>query len=79
MTRDEFVELIDDGNDIMFKCDGKEFTILGWMDGGPNIAEQNTEENEASYQNGAELLDRYIVNGKTLNERFDQIEITFCS
>jgi hypothetical protein len=79
MTRREFVAMIDAGNDIMFECDGKAFTILGWYEDGPNIAEQKTEENEAVFKDGAELLRNYVVNGKTLDERFDQIHITFNS
>ena len=79
MTRHEFIAKIDAGNDIMFECDGKSFTILGWYENGPNIAEQETEDNEAVFKDGSELLRNYIVNGKTLDERFDQIHITFCS
>ena len=79
MTRNEFVELIDTSGDIMFDCDGRSYTILCWADGGPDIAEQVTEANQASFPDGEALVKNYIVNGKTLEERIDQIKITFCS
>ena len=79
MTRSEFIALIDYGSDIMFDCNGKSYTILGWYNKGPYIAEQVTEANEASFPNGEALLDGYIIDGKTLSQRFDQIEITFHS
>lgn len=62
----------------MFDCDGKRYTILCWADGGPDIAEQVTEDNRASFPDGEALVKGYIVNGKPLEERIDQIEITFC-
>lgn len=79
MTRHEFADLIDFGNDIMFEVDGKSFSIIGSADGGVNIAEQITEENEAVFQDGKSLLENYHVNGRSLSECFDQIVITHCT
>ena len=79
MTRSELVDLIDAGNDIMFDCDGKSFTILGWYEDGPIISEQVTEDNERVFKDGAQLVDNYIINGKPLKDRLHQIDVTFHS
>ena len=76
MTRSEFVTLIDSGDDIMFDLDDKSYSIIGGADGGPNIAEQVTENNEAVFKDGQDLLHNYIIDGKTLNDCFDRIIIT---
>lgn len=79
MTLNEFAALIDSGCDIMFDCNGKSYTILGWCENGPNIAEQFTEENEATFPDGQSLIDGYIIDGIALKQRFDQINITYHS
>ena len=63
----------------MFDCDGRSYTILCWADGGPDIAEQVTEDNHRCFPDGEALVKGYIVNGKPLEERIAQIRITFCS
>ena len=78
LTREEFIEMIDTGGDIMFDCDGRSYTILCWADGGPFIVEQVTEKDQASFPDGEALVKGYIVNGKPLEERIAQIRITFC-
>ena len=52
LTREEFIEMIDTGGDIMFDCDGRSYTILYWADGGPDIAEQVTEDNTGASPTG---------------------------
>lgn len=79
MTRSEFVDMIDFGSDIMFDLDKKSYSIIAVDDGCANIAEQVTENNEATFQSGKELLDNYRINGETLNACFDRIKITYCS
>ena len=79
MTRSEFIEMIDTGGDIMFDCDGKRYTILCWWEDGPYIAEQVTEANRAVFKDGEALVKGYMVNGKPLEDRIDQIKITFCN
>ena len=34
LTREEFIEMIDTGGDIMFDCDGRSYTILCWPTAG---------------------------------------------
>lgn len=77
MTRREFIDLIDFGSDIMFELDEKSYSIIGGADGGPNIAEQITENNEATFKNGKDLLDNYCINGETLRDCFERIKITY--
>lgn len=79
MTRKELVDSINFGCDIMFDCRGKHYTILGWCPGGPNIAEQITEANEMQFDNGDDLVDHYMIDGKPMINWLDQIDITFSS
>ncbi len=73
------IEHIEFGADIMFDCAGKHYTILGWYEGGPNIAEQVTEANEQVFPTAEALLDGYMIDGKTLGERIDEVIITYAT
>jgi hypothetical protein len=76
MNRSEFIDLIDQGSDIMFVLNGKGYSIIGNAPGGPNIAEQMTEENEGTFKNGNDLLQNYQIAGRPLDEYFEGINIT---
>lgn len=78
MTRNEFVELIDAGNDIMFDCRGKHYAIV-MTEFGPDIAEQITCANRRAYKDGRDLLDDYLIDGVTLGNLASQCRVTFCS
>ena len=76
MTREEFIEMIDTGGDIMFDCDGRSYTILCWADGGPFIAVQVTEKDQASFPDGEALVRAISSTEMPLEERIAQIRIT---
>ena len=73
VTVDSFIRRIYFGDDVEFECNGRMFTILGWADGGPSVAEQKTLENEAQFSDGKDLVMNYVIDGKTLIERFHEI------
>ncbi|MGN1114311.1 MAG: hypothetical protein ACI4RC_04240 [Oscillospiraceae bacterium] len=83
MTRNELIDLIENGGDIMFDCLDKHYTILTWTDDGIFIGEQITEnqkEDIHEYFDSAEhLVSNFKVNGVHLYDLLDKINITFCN
>lgn len=78
MTRTEFIELVDAGNDVMFECVGKNLAIV-MTASGPDIAEQTTCANRRTFQSGKQLLDEYLIDGTPLADLLPRCRITFCS
>lgn len=77
MTKKKLVDMIENGNDIMFDVSGKHFTILTWMDDGIAISEQHPNDGELQYFDSAEeLVDSFEVDGKALALLAERIEIT---
>lgn len=79
MTREEFIEHVENGADIMFDVLGKHYTVLGWNEDGPLIAEQETGDNEAVFSDGKDLLENYKIEDKRLKDIWDDVEITYCT
>lgn len=83
MTRNELVNLIDNGGDIMFDCLDKHYTILTWTDDGILIGEQITdtqkEEINEYFETAEQLVSEFKVNGIPLYDLLDKINITFCN
>lgn len=78
MTRNEFIEVVDAGNDVMFECSGKRFAII-MTDDGPDIAEQETCANRQTFKNAAQLLDQYNIGGTPLANILARCKFTFVS
>ena len=77
MTKDDFVEKIENGSDIMFSVSGKQFTILTWMDDGIAIGEQHPNDGDLQYYDTAEdLVERFMIDGKPLGAIASNIKIT---
>ncbi len=83
MTRNELVDLIENGGDIMFDCLDKHFTILTWTDQGIFIGEQITENQKKDiheyFDSAEQLVAEFKVNGIHLYDLLDKINITFCN
>lgn len=83
MTRNELVNLIENGGDIMFDCMDKHYTILTWTDDGILIGEQitNTQKEEINeyFDTAEQLVSEFKVNGIPLCDLLDKINITFCN
>lgn len=75
VSLDKLIERIDFGDDIEFQCNGRMFTILGWMAGGPSVSEQKTMANEAQFSDGETLVENYMIDGKTFAEHFSNVLI----
>lgn len=78
MTRNELIERINIGCDIMFDCRDKRFAIA-MTQAGADIAEQTTGKNRAVFPDGASLVAGYCIDGIALADLMPQIKITFCS
>lgn len=72
MTRNELIRRVKYGTDIVFSVQGKCFTILNWEQ--YIIAEAYAEE-EKTYETAEELVDQFMVNGKSLGELAGEIVI----
>lgn len=79
MTRDQFIDTVDAGGDIMLDCRGKHFTICNWNDRPIDIAEQSTGENHSLYDTAEDLADQYLIDGIPIGKMLDQVRITFRS
>lgn len=78
LTRNEFIEIVDTGNDVMFECSGKKFAIV-MTDDGPDIAEQETCANRQTFENAVQLLEQYNVGGVPLANILARCKFTFVS
>lgn len=75
LARETLIARIDFGDDVEFECCGKRYTILGWWEAGPNIAEQVTEANEQTFKDGTDLVDHYLIDGKPIAERIGEMKM----
>lgn len=76
MSKDELIDKIDNGNDILFDVSGRHFTILTWMDEGIAIGEQQTDGDLQFFDTAEDLVEQFVVGGKTLAELAKQVVIT---
>lgn len=78
LTRNEFIKIVDAGNDVMFDFRGKKFSIV-MTKCGADIAEQKTCANRQSFESAAQLLDQYKVDGIALANALPECRFTFIS
>mgnify|MGYP000253249162 CR=1 FL=1 len=71
---DDLINAIKTGSDIEFKYNGKSYTILPWTDQGIVIGPQNSD-NDSVYKTAEELVNNHKIEGKTIKDIIDQIEI----
>ena len=77
MTRDDFIEKIENGRDILFEVAGKQFTILTWMDEGIGIGERNCPQKPIQYFSTAqELVDGFMIHDISLSSLIHTAKIT---
>lgn len=77
LSREHIAARIDFGDDVEFTYNGRRFTILGWYDGGPLIAEVDTgkEEQKQQFKDGSSLLSGYLIDGTPLGDILDRITL----
>jgi hypothetical protein len=78
LTRNEFIEIVDFGNDVMFEYSEKKFAIVMTEDG-IDIAEQNTCANRQVFEDAAQLLARYKIDGIPLEKILQKCKFTYVS
>jgi hypothetical protein len=76
MTKNEFIEKIESGSDIMFDVSDRHFTIVTWLDEGIGIGEQYKNEPLKVYDTVEDLISKFKVDNKALEELCDKIVIT---
>lgn len=72
MTRDEWIRRVKYGTDIIFNVQGKCFTIFNWDQ---FIITEAYAEEDKRYDTAEELVDQFMVNGKSLGELAGEIVI----
>ena len=77
MTRSELIDRIENGSDILFSVAERNFTILTWTEDGIAIGEQYPNDHEIRYfGTPEELVDNFMIGGKSLGELSTDIVIT---
>ena len=77
MTKNEFINKVENGSDIMFDVVGRHFSIFTWMDEGIGIGEQFPHDDKMQYFDTAEaLVENYEIGGKPLADLVNQVVIT---
>lgn len=77
MTKNEFIEKIENGSDIMFDVAGRHYSIFTWMDDGIGIGEQYPHDNEMQFFDTAEdLVENYKIGDKPLSDLISTVVIT---
>ena len=78
LTRNEFIKVVNAGNDVMFEYSGKKFAIV-MTENGADIADQKTCASRKTFADAAQLLDQYNIDGVPLASVLSQCEFTFIS
>ena len=77
MTRNELIEKIQNGSDIMFDVGSRHFTIVTWLDDGIGIGEQHPNDGEIqAFPTAESLVDNFRIDDKSLAQLCDKIVIT---
>lgn len=76
MTKQEWIEKIESGSDIMFDVSGKHFVIFTWMENGIAIGKQNSTVPMEEFSDAKSLVDGFLVDGVPLGDLVDGITIT---
>lgn len=77
MTKNEFIEKIENGSDIMFDAAGKHFSIFTWMDEGIGIGEQYPHDGNMQYFDTAQaLVEHFMIGNKPLSDYINTVVIT---
>ena len=75
MTKEQFVEMIANGRDIMFTIGTQGFTILTWTIEGISICKWD-DDFHFYYETPEDVVESYIFDGLPLEESVDRIVIT---
>lgn len=77
MQADKLIEMINFGDDVAFECGGRHLVVCP-TDEGFDIAERGTCNNRAVFPDGETLVNKYMIDGKSIKERAVEIRIESC-
>ena len=75
----EIRELIDKHADVEFSYNGKEYTLLAWIEEGISVGEKNNDADDNVFTDYDDLMNNYFIDGKPFKSIVDEISITFSS
>ena len=78
MTKNEFISIIENNNDIEFKIGNDNYTILTWTNMGITIAKAN-ETPEKGYSDVQTLLENFKIGGTPLSKILPDIKLVFAA
>jgi len=74
---EEIIKRIDFGDDVAFECGGRHFVVCPTPEG-CDIAESRTEKDRAVYPDGETLVNEYMIDGKSIKQRIEEIRLENC-
>jgi len=75
MSRNELFQKIKDAYEMVIEIDDRKFTICDENENGFSIAEWYKPETEKYFRSPEELLDEYMINGKSLSNYENELTI----
>ena len=77
--KQKFRKLIENGADIEFSYNGKQYTLLAWVAEGISVGEQNNDEDDNVFSDFDDLMGNYIINGEKFADIVEDVVIEFSS
>ena len=74
MTKNELIEKIENGSEIMLTIEGRGFTIFNYNE--PDIGEWDNPDTVRKYKSAEDLVERHTINGIPISRLADKINIT---
>ncbi|MBQ6722484.1 MAG: hypothetical protein IJQ88_09995 [Clostridia bacterium] len=75
MSRNELFQKIKDAYEMVIEIDDRKFTICDENENGFSIAEWYKPETEKYFRSPEEILDEYMINGKSLSNYENELTI----
>ena len=75
MSRNELFQKIKDAYEMVIEIDDRKFTICDENENGFSIADWYNPETEKYFRSPEELLDEYMINGKSLSNYENELTI----
>lgn len=72
-------DLVNEQADVEFSYNGKEYTLLAWIDEGISVGEKDNDLDDNIYSDFDDLLNNYRIQGSCFRDILDDIVITFSS
>ena len=77
--KQKFRKLIENGADIEFSYNGKQYTLLAWVSEGISVGEQNNDEDDNVFSDFDDLMENYIINSEKFADIVEDVVIEFSS